>query len=66
MSEGDSYRVALSKIGLPGFRTRDHVRIRRALYRRSGKEWMTLSGNLATKFKFTTNARVMTTSTSTL
>jgi hypothetical protein len=42
------------KIGFTGFRTHDHLRIRRALYRRIGKEWMSLSDHLATKFKITT------------
>jgi predicted DNA-binding helix-hairpin-helix protein len=44
--EGSSWAVIRqnTKIGLAGFRTRDLLRIRRALYRRTGKQKVSFSG----------------------
>jgi hypothetical protein len=41
---GSSWAFLHTKIGLIGFRIRDLPRTRRALYRRTGKEWMAISG----------------------
>jgi hypothetical protein len=42
-----------TKIGLTKFRTHDLSRIRRALCRRTGNEWMSMSSLHASKFEFT-------------